>query len=63
VYNVGGAEEQAILHGKALQLPDAAPGDKGLIALKGPRGGLLAIAEWDGESGLWQPRKVFGAGR
>jgi tRNA pseudouridine55 synthase len=63
VYNVGSAEEQAVLHGKALHLPAAAPEDKRVIAIKGPGGGLLAIAEWDGESGLWQPRKVFGAGR
>lgn len=64
VYNVDESQEQSVLHGKALQLPTRPTDNNGPMALRGPNGGLLAIAEWDEASGLWHPKKVFGiAGR
>ncbi len=60
VYNVDETQEQAVLHGKALQLPPRPADNNGSMALRSPNGGLLAIAEWDEASGLWHPKKVFG---
>lgn len=62
VYNVDEAQEQAVLHGKALPLPTHKSDNNGLIALRGTNGGLLAIAEWDEASGLWHPKKVLSTG-
>ena len=37
----------------------AEPGSQGMAKAVDPQGELVAILEFDGESGLWHPRKVF----
>ncbi|HEX8600804.1 MAG TPA: tRNA pseudouridine(55) synthase TruB [Chloroflexia bacterium] len=55
-------EELAIRQGKTLPLPPPAEGERERLAANTAGGELLAVLYWDGERGVWQPKKVFPAG-
>lgn len=55
---------QRVLHGNAfhyqLDMTISQTQHSALIRVYGASGHFLAIATWDAENGLWQPKKVFG---
>lgn len=55
-------EELAIRQGKTLPLPSPAVGEREMLAAKTATGEMLAVLYWDGERGVWQPKKVFAGG-
>ncbi|MGA7731361.1 MAG: tRNA pseudouridine(55) synthase TruB [Chloroflexia bacterium] len=61
VYEVDSDTARAITQGKAIALAAGEPAQGMMAAVKGPEGDLLAVVEWNGVTGLWQPKKVFGA--
>ncbi len=58
-YTTTPEEELAVRQGKSLGLPVSLGGEGGLLAARASDGELLAVLYWDGESGVWRPRKVF----
>jgi tRNA pseudouridine55 synthase len=60
LYHVDSEKARAIAQGKAVALEEGERGTERMAAVKGPTGDLLAVVEWNGVTGLWQPRKVFG---
>jgi tRNA pseudouridine55 synthase len=61
VYEVDSDTAKAITQGKAVTLAAGGLAEGMMAAVKGPAGDLLAVVEWNGVTGLWQPKKVFGA--
>jgi tRNA pseudouridine55 synthase len=61
VYDVDSDTAKAITQGKAVALAGGGLAGGMMAAVKGPVGDLLAVVEWNGVTGLWQPKKVFGA--
>lgn len=55
-------EELAIRQGKTLPLWAPAVGELAVMAANTASGELLAVLYWDGERGVWQPKKVFSGG-
>lgn len=60
IYEIDAATEKAIMQGKAVSISTSDPARGAMAAVKGQSGDLLAVVEWNGATGLWQPRKVFG---
>jgi tRNA pseudouridine55 synthase len=55
-------EEADLRQGRPLRAPDpVSRADRRMMAIKTGAGDILAIAEWDGDRRLWQPKKVFPA--
>ena len=53
-------EEADIRQGRPLRAPGPmSRADRRMMAVKTAAGEILAVAEWDIERGLWQPKKVF----
>jgi tRNA pseudouridine55 synthase len=61
MYEVDADTAKAITQGKAVTLAAGGLAEGMMAAVKGPAGDLLAVVEWNGVTGLWQPKKVFGA--
>jgi tRNA pseudouridine55 synthase len=56
-------EEADIRQGRPLRAPGPiSRADRRMMAVKTAAGDILAVAEWDIERGLWQPKKVFPGG-
>lgn len=51
-------EEQLVRHGHAFEHEISNP-ERSLARVYGVEGNFLAIAEWEQQSGHWQPKKVF----
>jgi tRNA pseudouridine55 synthase len=55
-------EEADIRQGRPLRAPaPVSRADMRMMAVKTAAGDILAVAEWDGDRGLWLPKKVFPA--
>jgi tRNA pseudouridine55 synthase len=53
-------EEADIRQGRPLRAPaPVSRADMRMMAVKTAAGDILAVAEWDGDRGLWLPKKVF----
>jgi tRNA U55 pseudouridine synthase TruB len=48
---------ERVMHGNAFRYDGEAPA--ALARVYDPLGRFLALATWDAEHGLWQPKKVF----
>jgi len=54
-------QEKDVAQGKPVSFAPPQPGDRPVAALRAQSGELLAILYWDGEMGMWRPKKVFNA--
>jgi hypothetical protein len=55
-------EEADLRQGRPLRAPGpVSRADRRMMAVKTGAGDILALAEWDGDRRLWQPKKVFPA--
>ncbi len=55
-------EEADLRQGRPLRVPGpVSRADRRMLAVRTGAGHILALAEWDGDRRLWQPKKVFPA--
>ena len=54
-------QEKDVAQGKSVSFGPPKSGDRNMAALRRQSGELLAILYWDGDLGMWRPKKVFNA--
>ena len=52
-------QEKHVGQGKPVSFAPPQPGERPVAALRAQSGELLAILYWDGNMGMWRPKKVF----